>query len=111
MLAYETNDLAVQQAQSKRAYHEFMRVPSISMGLYHLPAGTVDPQHPHSEDEVYYVVSGKAQIQVKEETRPVQAGSIVFVAAYEEHHFFNITEDLSVIVFFTPAEYTNQSSD
>ena len=57
------------------------------MGLYVLLAGGVDPQSPHTEDEVYYVVSGKAQIQVDNENRAVQAGSIVYVAKNVEHRF------------------------
>ena len=43
---------------------EFLKVPDLSMGLYFLPSGGVDSQLPHTEGEVYYVVSGRAQIQV-----------------------------------------------
>lgn len=111
MHAYETNELAIQRAQSHKEYMEFLRVPSMSMGMYHLAAGAVDPQHPHTEDEVYYVVSGRAQIRVKGENRPVQAGSIVYVAAFDEHAFHSIEADLTIIVFFSPSEYTNQASD
>jgi mannose-6-phosphate isomerase-like protein (cupin superfamily) len=78
------------------------------MGLYILPAGGTDPRSPHTEDEVYFVVSGKAQIQVAEENRSVQAGSIVYVAKNVEHRFHSIEEDLTVIVFFAPAEYSNK---
>jgi mannose-6-phosphate isomerase-like protein (cupin superfamily) len=35
---------------------------------------------PRTEDEVYYVVSGRARIKVADEDRAVQAESIVFVA-------------------------------
>ena len=52
------------QAKSGQRYHEFLRQPSLSMGVYVLPAGGVDPQSPHTEDEVYYVASGRAQIKV-----------------------------------------------
>jgi mannose-6-phosphate isomerase-like protein (cupin superfamily) len=76
------------------------------MGLYELPAGGIDPQQPHTEDEVYYVVSGRALIRVGNEDQRVSAGSIVFVAANVEHRFHTITEDLSILVFFAPAEYT-----
>lgn len=81
-------------------------MPSLSMGLYALPAGGVDPQQPHTEDEVYYVVSGRATIRVGEEDRPVESGSVVFVEARVEHRFHTITEDLTVLVFFAPAEYS-----
>jgi mannose-6-phosphate isomerase-like protein (cupin superfamily) len=77
------------------------------MGLYVLPAGGTDPQNPHSEDEVYYVVSGRGKIRVGDEDRPVQAGSVVYVAKTVEHRFHSIEEELRVLVFFAPAEYSN----
>ena len=108
MQAYELADLISQRADSNKLYLEFLKVPDLSMGLYVLPAGGVDPQSPHTEDEVYYVVSGKAQIKVADEDRAVQAGSIVYVAKNVEHRFHSIEEELTVIVFFAPAEYSNK---
>jgi mannose-6-phosphate isomerase-like protein (cupin superfamily) len=104
MDAFELSDLLEQRKQSGRLYLEFLRVPALSLGLYALPAGGVDPQKPHSEDEVYYVVSGKGTVRVGAEDRPVQAGSIIFVAAGVEHRFHTISEDLTLLVYFAPAE-------
>ena len=81
MEAFEIGQLIEQQKQAGKAYLEFLRQASLSMGVYRLPAGGVDPQSPHTEEEVYYVVDGKAQIRVGDEDRSVNAGSIVFVAA------------------------------
>ena len=110
MQAYEFADLISQREASNKLYLEFLKVPDLSMGLYVLPAGGTDPQSPHTEDEVYYVVSGRAQIQVAdaEGDRVVQAGSIVYVAKNVEHRFHSIEEELTVIVFFAPAEYSMQ---
>lgn len=108
MDAHELADLISQREASGKRYLEFLRVPDLSMGLYVLPAGGVDPQSPHTEDEVYYVVSGRAKIRVAEEDRAVQAGSIVYVAKNVEHRFHSIEEDLTVLVFFAPAEYSNR---
>jgi mannose-6-phosphate isomerase-like protein (cupin superfamily) len=109
MEAYEIAQLISQRESSNRLYLEFLKVPDLSMGLYVLPAGGADPQSPHTEDEVYYVVSGRAQILVAEENRDVQAGSIVYVAKNVAHRFHSIAEDLTVLVFFAPAEYSNSS--
>ena len=106
MQAFTTNELISQHKQQKDLYLEFLRVPSLSAGLYRLAAGARDPQLPHTEDEVYYIVSGRAEILVGEENREVEAGSLVFVAANVEHRFHSISEDLTVLVFFAPAEYT-----
>ncbi len=108
MESYELADLMEKQRQSGKLYHEFLRVPALSMGVYTLPAGTDDPQQPHSEDEVYYVTHGRATIRVGDEDQPVVPGSIVYVPAHVEHYFHDISEDLTVLVFFAPAEYTNK---
>lgn len=108
MQAFELAQLAQQQKDSNKLYLEFLNVPDLSMGVYVLPAGGTDPQSPHTEDEVYYVVSGKAKIKVADEDRAVQAGSIVYVAKNVEHRFHSIEEELTVIVFFAPAEYANR---
>lgn len=105
MEAFELSELASEQTRSGKSYLEFLRRPSMSAGLYVLPAGGVDPQQPHTEDEVYVVTGGRAQIRVGEEDRAVGPGSVVFVAAGVEHRFHSIAEDLSVLVFFAPAEY------
>jgi mannose-6-phosphate isomerase-like protein (cupin superfamily) len=47
-----------------------------------------------------------AKIKVANEDRAVQAGSVVYVAKKLEHRFHSIEEDLTVLVFFAPAEYS-----
>ena len=98
MEAYELVHLLDQQNQSGQDYLEFLRVPSLSAGLYMLAAGAVDMQEPHTEDEIYYVISGRGFIQVDQESRPVEAGSLVFVKARVEHRFHTIINRTLVIV-------------
>ena len=111
MDAYELSDLIARQKGSGKLYLEFLKVPSLSMGVYTLAVGSRDPQQPHTEDEVYYVTHGKALIRVGEEDRPVTVGSVVFVAANVVHFFHDITEELTVLVFFAPAEYANRKAE
>ena len=108
MQAFELTQLISQQADSNKPYLEFLKVPDLSMGLYILLANGTDPQSPHTEDEVYYVVSGRAKIKIADEDRDVQAGSIVYVAKNVEHRFHSIEEELRILVFFAPAEYSNR---
>ena len=108
MQGFELTQLITRRAQSNKLYLEFLKVPDLSMGLYVLPAGGMDPQSPHTEDEVYYVVSGSAKIRVADEDRAVRAGSIVCVAKNVEHRFHSIEEELTVLVFFAPAEYSRK---
>ena len=93
-----------QRAATGKLYGEFLRVAVMSAGLYVLPAGATDPQRPHHEDEMYYVVRGKGRVRAGDEDREISAGSVLFVAAEVEHLFHDITEELAVLVFFAPAE-------
>jgi mannose-6-phosphate isomerase-like protein (cupin superfamily) len=98
--------VTAERQQSGKLYCEFMRLPTLSVGLYELAAGAADPQKPHGEDEVYYVVKGRARFRCGDEDVPVEAGSVLLVRAGEVHAFHAITEDLSLLVFFAPAEGT-----
>ena len=79
-------------------------MPALSCGLYVLAAGAADPQSPHTEDEIYHVLAGRARITVGAETRDVAAGDTVFVSAGVPHRFHDIAEQLRALVVFGPAE-------
>jgi quercetin dioxygenase-like cupin family protein len=100
----DVGDVASDRALRGIPYLEFLRVPSMSAGLYVLPAGGADGQAPHQQDELYCIVRGKARMRAGTEDRAVSRGTLVFVAATVEHRFYAIEEDLEVLVFFAPAE-------
>jgi len=100
----ELSELESRRSSQRKPYLEFLRVPALSAGVYVLPAGGTDLQSPHKEDEVYYVVGGKARMRTGGEDHQVRAGSVIFIAAGVEHRFHDIAEDLTVLVFFAPAE-------
>ena len=81
-------------------YLEFLRVPTLSCGIYQLAAGDVDQQTAHDEDKVYFVLKGQARMVVGDEERALGPGTILFVPADAEHRFTEIAEDLSLLVFF-----------
>ena len=91
------------EAEQKR-YREFLRIPPMSAGLYVLAAGAEDPQKPHAQDELYYVVRGHARFRAEEEDSEVAPGSLLFVAANVAHKFYDIKDELAVLVVFAPAE-------
>jgi quercetin dioxygenase-like cupin family protein len=104
MELFDLAQLSAEQQRSGRRYLEFLRVPALSGGLYVLPAGAVDTQQPHAQDEVYHVIRGRAHVQVAGEDRPVEPGATIFVKASVPHHFHTITEEIALLVFFAPAE-------
>ncbi len=83
---------------------EFMRVETMSAGLYRLKAGETDRQKPHTEDEIYFVTRGQAKFAAGENVQEVGAGSIIYVEARRDHRFVDITEDLEALVIFAPSE-------
>ena len=98
--AFEVEDLVKQQRDSGRPYLEFLRVPALSCGIYRLDSGATDLQSPHDEDEVYYVLEGSGRVRVEGQERSVGPGSILYVRATQEHSFFEIDEDMTLLVFF-----------
>src|SRR5205823_5437335 len=104
MQTFQLTELLAEQKQSGQIWREFLRVASLSMGVYHLSGGQPDLQQPHTEDEVYYVVSGRATFRSGRQEQQVGPGTVIFVERAVEHRFCDVSEDLTVLVFFAPAE-------
>ena len=85
---------------------EHLRRPDMSVGTYSIPVGGTDDQERHTEDEIYIVTAGEAVLVGPDGSIPVRTGSVLFVAANEPHRFEDVTENLTVIVVFAPAEYS-----
>jgi mannose-6-phosphate isomerase-like protein (cupin superfamily) len=81
-------------------YIEFLKVSGLSCGIYRLAAGSTDMQSPHDENEVYFVLEGRARMQLENEERSVGPGSLLYVGATTEHSFFEIEEDMLLLVLF-----------
>src|SRR5438067_2224730 len=89
-------------------YGEFLRISTMSCGLYVLQPGEKDFQRPHNEEEIYFVISGAARVKVvvenqPEQDRPIASGDIIFVKAHEQHRFHDVTQELVLLVVFAPA--------
>jgi mannose-6-phosphate isomerase-like protein (cupin superfamily) len=100
MTAYDLAELLTARAQSGSAWLPFLEVPSLSMGVYVAAEDDRESHAPHPDDEVYYVVCGRGTIWVEGETRNLGPGSVVYVAAGRQHHFQDIQEELTLLVFF-----------
>ena len=100
---FDVNAIRSQLSGASVQYREFLNVPTLSCGLYHLPVGAKDMQTPHDEDEVYYVLEGRARMKIGDELKEVSPGTILYVKATETHSFFEIEEDMTLLVFFAAA--------
>jgi mannose-6-phosphate isomerase-like protein (cupin superfamily) len=101
---FQAPDLVAENAASGQRYTEFLRVPAMSAGIYALHAGSEDLQQPHNEDEIYFVLRGRSKFVCAGEVIEARAGSFIYVAAHADHRFFDIEEDLEIIVLFAPEE-------
>lgn len=104
MLLFDLDELLSQRARKDATYNELLRRPAMSAGVYQLAAGDEDRQRPHSEDEIYVVLRGRASFTAGGSTAAVRSGSFLYVAAGEPHRFHGIDDDLAVLVAFAPAE-------
>ena len=103
---FEMAEIVARRRDAGKPWLEFLRAESLSMGLYVLSAGSADLQSPHGEDEVYYIVGGRGMLRIAQADHPVRPGTVLFVAAGEEHRFHSLSEELTALVFFAPAEGT-----
>jgi quercetin dioxygenase-like cupin family protein len=104
MQAITLSEALARQRAAGEPWLELLRAPDLSAGLYVLAAGAVDRQQPHTEDEVYVVLAGRARFTSGGETREVAPGDTLFVPAHEPHRFHDITAELRLLVVFGPAE-------
>jgi mannose-6-phosphate isomerase-like protein (cupin superfamily) len=102
--SFRAAELIDANTASDKRYTEFLRVPAMSAGVYALPAGGEDMQSPHDQDEIYYVLSGRSKFICENDVIDAAPGSLIYVAKHAAHRFFDIAEDLEIIVIFAPEE-------
>lgn len=104
MRAFRLDQLELERAANNGAYLRFLNERNLSVGLYALAPGEQDPQRPQPQDVVFFVVSGRGLLTVGTETTTVARGSVVYVPGGVPRRFHHITEDLRVMVVFSPPE-------
>ncbi|MGH2699493.1 MAG: cupin domain-containing protein [Actinomycetota bacterium] len=85
---------------------ENLRTEDLSVGTYSIRAGGTDGQAPHTEAEIYVITQGRATLESDDRNAAVGPGSVVCVAARENHRFVDVAEDFAALVLFAPAEYS-----
>jgi len=99
-LVYQLPELLKRVEPGNVRFHEFLRTPSLSCSIYHIPAGSKDMESAHEEDELYFVLSGRARLRVEDEDHAVEQGALMYVRAACDHTFFDVEDDLAVLAFF-----------
>lgn len=74
---------------------------TLELGLYRPP--NPDPQSPHEQDELYFVMNGHGWFVNGNDRHEIGPGDALFVAAGIDHRFEDFTDDLTVwVVFYGP---------
>ncbi|MCG8488798.1 MAG: cupin domain-containing protein [Candidatus Thiodiazotropha sp.] len=102
-LVFQLEELLAKVQPGEVRLHEFLRSPSLSCSVYHIPAGSKEMQSAHVEDELYLVLEGRGRLRVETDDHPVEKGTLLYVKAASEHTFFEVEEDLTVLAFFGSA--------
>lgn len=97
---FDIPELVEKATKAGEVYREFLRVPDLSCGIYTLRKGAKDLQSPHDEDEVYYVLRGRGRVRIEGDEYEAKPGALLYVQATSEHSFFEVEEDLTLLVFF-----------
>jgi mannose-1-phosphate guanylyltransferase len=110
MTHVSTIDLLDRLDEAGSHYVDVLDEGSMTVELGRHTAGNAEPKNPHTEDELYYIVSGSGKIRVGDDVHTVDAGDAVFVERGVEHDFFDIEEELVTLVIFAgssdPASYS-----
>ncbi len=99
-LVFQLSELLARAETGRVRFHEFLRTPSLSCSVYHIPAGSKEMESAHEEDELYFVLEGRGRLRIEEEEHIVEKGTLMYVHAASEHTFFDIEEDLTALAFF-----------
>lgn len=97
-----TTELVEQLTEEDNHYVEVLTEDSLSVELARYP--NPEPKHPHKEDELYFVISGSGMAKVGDETYAVDEGDVVFVEQGVKHDFFEIEDEMTVLVVFTNSQ-------
>ena len=66
-----------------------------STGTFHIVAGQTFDRHYHDGDEYWFIVAGRAIIEIEDERYTVEAGDIVCTQVGREHDFLQVFEPIT----------------
>ncbi len=102
MTYVSTEELIRELSDEDHQFAEVIEKESVTVEIGRYPASA--PKNPHTEDEIYYIISGSGMIRVGDETYDVTTGDVVFVESGLEHDFFNIEEEITALTIFVGSD-------
>jgi mannose-6-phosphate isomerase-like protein (cupin superfamily) len=84
--------------QAGAAFIEAFKKGKVSIEMY--KPDKVDLQTPHSQDEIYMIISGSGMFKNGDQNYTFNANDLIFVPAFVEHRFYDFTDDFCTWVVF-----------
>ena len=97
---FKLSELMAQSPRDKVSIQEFLRTPSLSCAMYHVPAGSDEMSKAHEEDELYLILEGRGRLRIEDTVHEVSAGTLMYVHAACDHAYFDVEESIVAMVFF-----------
>ncbi len=97
---FHLDELVESVEQGTVSMQEFLRTPSLSCSIYHVPAGSNEMSKAHEEDELYLILEGRGHLRVEDSVHEVTRGTLMYVHAACDHTYFDIEESITALVFF-----------
>ena len=73
----------------------------IDARVVRIPEGRCNERHKHAHESIFYVIQGKASVQVDKSIQNVEAGEMAFVPRWCIHQTTNVGEDELVMLAIT----------
>lgn len=71
----------------------------LTMGVMEIPVGETLTQHQHLQEEAYYILAGRGQLQLAEEIYEVEAGMAAFIPANIRHAITNSADTVLKVLY------------
>ncbi|MEO9365278.1 MULTISPECIES: cupin domain-containing protein [Candidatus Nitrosocaldus] len=97
---YNVNDILDIMSKDGDWCCTFLQSRSMDAGVLRLKPGEDDPQSPHVNDEIYYIIKGDGFITIEGKDIPIKEGSVIFVPAKAKHKFHGNTKELIALYIF-----------
>ena len=95
------SDVVARLDEAGTDYAETLENGSMRVGLYR--PQKLDPQTPHTQDELYIVQTGRGDFVCDGERARFEPGDVLFAAAGIEHRFEHFSGDFSAwVIFYGP---------
>nr|MBN1229363.1 cupin domain-containing protein [Anaerolineae bacterium] len=76
--------------------------PNFAMRVIEVQPGCNTPYHTHAFEHEVFVLAGRGVVRTSEGDKPIETGTVVYVAPDEEHGFFNQGEGVLRFICVIP---------